>query len=142
MYIYSNMFLFKSFGFLCNLTGTLLGRSERRLLMADTFKDLTYIHMYRAFIKYYVFIPRISNILRPLHHWAFIVCTEKGQPIRVTVHSHLLRGGGVAVNLEKNTIFNNILNYYCMIHVNFLERRAQRSRQRPKEGRRTVCHLK
>ena len=38
-----------------------------------------------------VFFPRIFNVIRPLprKNRAAIVCTENGQPIRVTVHSDL-----------------------------------------------------
>ena len=68
--------------------------------------------MYRVFIKYCVF-PRTFNILRPLprkDRGAAIGCTEN-------VHSDQMRRsptcrGEVAVNLEKNTIFNEHPVYY------------------------------
>ena len=75
--------------------------------------------IYRVFIKYCVFFPRILESLPPLprQHSAAIGCTKIYQPIGMTVHLHSVesfegllqrcrREGGVAVNYEKNTIFN------------------------------------
>ena len=76
--------------------------------MKDFMPNALDILMYRVFIKYCVFSPRILESLPPLPRQlsAAIGCTKNYQQLGVTVNSHC-----VAVNCEKHNFYEHPVLY-------------------------------